>query len=242
MLRSMPTNITNSSLLSSITGLKHGFLTNHAPDARLAHDLASPEIATVNQVHGHSLLWATTLEKRQRNADALATSTKNLAVGVYSADCTPVLVAAVNEDNSPLAVMAVHAGWRGTALGILGKSFAEFAAQAQIFGATRFFAAIGPSISFESFEVGEEVVKAFPGSLERGIAKLYRAQEGEKKYLFDLPGENYRQIKDSAARRSLNLEIETLPLCTFKLKEQLPSYRRDREKAGRILSYLSFER
>lgn len=238
----MPTTIANSLLLSSIPGLKHGFLTNHAPDARLAHDLTAPEVATVNQVHGHSLLWATTIEKRQRNADALATSTNNLAVGVYSADCTPVLVAAVNESDSTVAVMAVHAGWRGTALGISGQSFTEFATQAQKIGATRFFAAIGPCISFESFEVGEEVVKAFPGSLERGIAKFFRDLKGEKKYLFDLAGENYRQITDSASRRGLSLEIETLPLCTFKLKDQYPSYRRDREKAGRILSYLSFER
>jgi copper oxidase (laccase) domain-containing protein len=143
--------------------------------------------------------------------------------------------------NGPLAVMAVHAGWRGTAKQIGKKSFIAFAEAARAKGATEFFAAVGPCISFESFEVGEEVVAAFPGSLERGQAKFLRMDGENKKFLFDLPGENSRQLKEAASEAGVKLELDTLNECTLQKKEMYPSYRRDREKAGRILSYLCFE-
>jgi copper oxidase (laccase) domain-containing protein len=136
--------------------------------------------------------------------------------------------------------MAVHAGWRGTAQTIAEKSFAAFAAATKEKGATRFLAAIGPCIGFESFEVGEEVVRAFPGSEERGLARFLRMEGDRKKYLFNLPGENRRQLEQAASKTGSTLAVDWLDHCTFSQKERLPSFRRDREKAGRILSYLSF--
>ena len=138
--------------------------------------------------------------------------------------------------------MAIHAGWRGTAMGIVAKSFTDFQLRLAGQGPLRYVAAIGPCISFESFEVGAEVVDAFPGSEERGLARFLREEEGKKKFLFNLPGENERQLRDAAAQAAATLELEVLPYCTLKEKEILPSYRRDREKAGRILSYISFTR
>jgi copper oxidase (laccase) domain-containing protein len=136
--------------------------------------------------------------------------------------------------------MAVHAGWRGTALGIAGSSFREFSAAvlARQGKAVRFLAAIGPCIQFESFEVGAEVIAAFPGAESGGLARYLRTEEGNRKYLFNLPGENLRQLK--AAAEGLSLEVDGLDLCTVKGKGLLPSYRREREKAGRILSFLEF--
>jgi len=229
-----------STLLRSLPGITHGFVSNHTPAARDALDAAEPTVATVKQVHRDTVLWASAPEKRARDADGLGTHTPGLSVGVYSADCTPLLYAATDAHGLPLAVMAVHAGWRGTALEIAAKSLTEFASATPL--AAKFYSAIGPCISFESFEVGEEVVAAFPESLRLGQAKFLREEEGKKKYLFDLPGENKRQLQDCAARLGISLQIELLPYCTLKLRDQFPSYRRDREKAGRLLSYLSFQR
>lgn len=236
----MQNKMTQSPLLSSLPKVRHGFLSDHTPGGRDSLDELLPQIATVKQVHGDLLLWTDQLEKREREADGLATFTPGLNVGVYSADCTPILAVAAGKDG-PVAVMAVHAGWRGTAKQIGKKSFVAFAKAAVAKGATEFFAAVGPCISFESFEVGEEVVAAFPGSLERGQAKFLRMEGAQKKYLFDLPGENARQLKEAASEAGVALKLEALDECTLKHKERYPSYRRDKEKAGRILSYLCFE-
>lgn len=236
----MQNEMTQSPLLSSLPKVRHGFLSDHTPSGRNSLDELMPKISTVKQVHGDLLLWTDKLEKRTREADGLATFTRGLSVGVYSADCTPILAVATGK-GGPIAVMAVHAGWRGTAQQIGKKSFIAFAKAAADKGATEFFAAVGPCISFESFEVGEEVVAAFLGSLERGQAKFLRMDGEKKKYLFDLPGENTRQLKEAASEAGVKLRLETLDECTLKKKDMYPSYRRDKEKAGRILSYLCFE-
>lgn len=236
----MQSKMTQSPLLSSIPRVHHGFLSDHTPGGRESLDELLPKVSTVKQVHGDQLLWTDKLEKREREADGLATFTKGLSVGVYSADCTPILAAA-SGPQGPVAVMAVHAGWRGTAKQIGKKSFAAFAEAAIAKGATEFFAAIGPCISFESFEVGEEVVAAFPGALESGLARFLREDGAQKKYLFNLPGENSRQLKEAASEMGARLRLEILDECTLSKKDLYPSYRRDKEKAGRILSYLCLE-
>lgn len=228
----------HSALLSALPKLRHGFLANHTPGGRDELDRLEPAIATVKQVHKDLMVFTDSIEKRAREADGIATKKPGLAVGVYSADCTPVLVAAY-AGNSPQAVMAVHAGWRGTAMEIARKSLEQFALETG--KQLQFYAAVGPCIGFDSFEVGQEVVDAFPGSLERGLARYLRDEEGKKKYLFDLPGENERQLRAAAETLGLRLELDVLEHCTFSARDTLPSYRRDREKAGRILSYLSFE-
>jgi YfiH family protein len=237
----MPGLVTQSPLLAAVPGLRHGFTGKlTSPEENAALDAT---VATARQVHRAGLLWVEAYEKKAREADAVATLRPGLAVGVYSADCTPVLVAALDAStNEVYAVMAVHAGWRGTALGIAGRAFGELAqaARARAGRETRFVAAIGPCIGFERFEVGEEVVQVFPGALDRGLARFLRLEHGKKKYLVDLPGEDLRQLRQAADEAKAPLEADVLGLCTVELAERFPSYRRDREKAGRILSFLSF--
>ena len=101
------------------------------------------------------------------NADALITQVPGLWIGVYSADCVPILVA----DTRLKVVAAIHAGWRGTVGGItrdtVERMTTDFGCRPEDLQAV-----IGPSISPEAFEVGEEVVMlfrqaAFPESIIR---------------------------------------------------------------------------
>ncbi len=144
------------------------------------------------------------------------------------------------KSGQPIAVMAVHAGWRGTALGIAGKSLRAFIADCGKRGAVSYACAIGPCIGPGSFEVGEDVVSAFPHAEAAGLARFLRLEEGRKKYLFDLPGENLRQLELVRAELGARVTAHSLGHCTLARKEDYPSFRRDREKAGRILSFLSF--
>ena len=177
------------------------------------------------------------MEKKAREGDALATAKANLQIGVYSADCVPILVAAV-QGHQPIGIMAIHAGWRGTAQQIVLSSCKEFFNKLQA-PDVNFFAAIGPCISYESFEVGAEVFQAFPNAERDGLAKFLREVDGQKKYLVDLPRENARQLQE--AGKSLPLQVEILGHCTWKEHDRYPSFRRDKEKAGRILSFLKIQ-
>lgn len=88
--------------------------------------------------------------------DAFITDIQGIAIGVRTADCTPVLL----YDPSNRVIAAVHSGWRGTAANIsrktielMGKSFNTRPEDIR--------AVIGPSIGPDSFQVGEEVVERF---------------------------------------------------------------------------------
>ncbi len=217
--------------------IQHGFLSNHNDSFAKELQKREPQICTVKQVHGKHIVWLNHLEKRMQEADGIATLQANLPVGVHSADCAPLLIVGFRRE-LPMAAMAIHAGWRGTAqqIGFLGLQ--EFHAKVQ---ADHYQAVIGPCIQFPQFEVGEEVIQAFPRSIERGLAKFHRMDGDNKKFLFDLPGENGRQLLEAAAAKNAKIELEIMPYCTFLEKDSLPSFRRDREKAGRILSWIAFQ-
>lgn len=239
-MESLKQRLTRSALLDSVPGLTHGFTNKHVTREELLALDASAAIA--RQVHGDALIWADRPENRSREADGVATFTPGLTVGASSADCTPVLTVALDGKGGPVAVMAVHAGWRGTAKGIAGKTLREFiGAVGERCPGARFLCAIGPCIGPRSFEVGQEVVDAFPGAEERGLARFLRLEDGRRKYLFDLPGENRRQLEEAQKDLRADVRIDVVGHCTVERVADYPSYRRDREKAGRILSFLRMD-
>jgi len=88
--------------------------------------------------------------------DALITRSRDVALGIFVADCTPIVL----YDPVHHALGVVHAGWRGTVANIAGAAVANMAAE---FGsqAADLFAGIGPSIGPCCYEVGAEVIDAW---------------------------------------------------------------------------------
>ena len=72
----------------------------------------APEVLWLNQVHGAQVVSAEQAESGVK-ADASYTTKANKACAILTADCLPVVIAAV--DGSGVAV--AHAGWRGLAGG-----------------------------------------------------------------------------------------------------------------------------
>ncbi|MGZ3428856.1 MAG: polyphenol oxidase family protein, partial [Polyangia bacterium] len=109
---------------------------------------------TARQVHGArvALVVEGTLPERvaETEADVVVTAQPGAVVGVYTADCVPILVA---DDEGRVA--AAHAGWRGTVAGVAAAAVEALVS----IGARRerLRAALGPSICARCFEVGDEV-------------------------------------------------------------------------------------
>jgi YfiH family protein len=90
---------------------------------------------------------------RPEATDAVITDKPGLCVCVKTADCIPVLL----YDERQRIVAAVHAGWRGTVARIVQKTIEQM----KPLNPKDLHAIIGPGISLEWFEVGDEVYEAF---------------------------------------------------------------------------------
>ena len=106
--------------------------------------------------------------------DALITDTPGTTLVVFTADCTPILL----WDSRTGAIGAVHAGWRGTAANIAGKTVE---AMVRFFGTNPadLRAAIGPNIGSCCFETDRDVPEALLAAYGSAAAPFIR-QRGEK--------------------------------------------------------------
>ena len=131
--------------------------------------------------------------------DGLVTNTSGIALMVFSADCTPILL----HDPVTGAVGAVHAGWRGTASGIVKKAVA---AMVSAFGCKpeNISAAIGPNIGMCCFETDADVPEAMVSALGED-AKPFMIARGSKFHV-DLKQMNALWLRRSGVT---NIEIST---------------------------------
>lgn len=91
-----------------------------------------------------------------QDIDALITNLPQQCIGISTADCVPILIF----DEVHHAIAAIHAGWRGTVSRIAQHAIQQMTLQYNT-SPQHCKAIIGPSISVEAFEVGEEVVQQF---------------------------------------------------------------------------------
>lgn len=134
--------------------------------------------------------------------DALITNTPGLALWVFTADCTPILL----HDPVTGAVGAVHAGWRGTAMAIVGKTVEKMA---QCYGCDpkNIRAAIGPNIGFCCFETNADVPDAMVEAFGEDAKPFIRPQ-GDKYYV------NLKELNALALRRAGVTDIVISHACT----------------------------
>ena len=167
------------------------------------------------------------LQIRQQEADAIYTCDPDVLVGVSTADCAPILLACDNAH----AVCAIHAGWRGTALGIVLHVLKQLQQDLGI-APCQWHAAIGPCIGADSFLVGADVFEAFSGYQNCFI------QQSEHTWSFDLAKTLSQQLQECGVE-----QIETLRLCTVKNKDVFFSHRTASGRAcGRQLSFIGIRK
>jgi YfiH family protein len=208
---------------------------------RLAEAIGATAVQTLTQVHGRAVAvvgkgrGARGEGRGNRpEADILVSDDAGVAIAVRAADCVPILIA----DPTTGAVAAVHAGWRGTAA---GAATAAVEALTREFGvsAADLVAAIGPSIGPCCYEVGTELVDAFAAAgharhlIDRWfLAPPARRGEHERP---KLKLDTWAANRDQLILAGLDEEnVHTCGLCTASHIELFPSYRREKNQAGRL--------
>ena len=198
---------------------------NRAAAAR-AMGVDPAALISVHQVHSAAVATvAAPLAERPR-ADAMVTDRPELALGVLTADCGPVLLA----DPEAGVAGAAHAGWGGALGGVLGATVAAMEALGA--EAPRIRAVLGPTIGPDAYEVGPEFRARFRAHDEANGAH-FRPGDGDR-YLFDLPGYVLRRLGEAGVRASWTGH------CTYSDETRFYSYRRSvhRKEAdyGRLIS------
>jgi polyphenol oxidase len=162
-------------------------------------------------------------------ADALVALGPGPVVGVYVADCVPVLIA----DVATGAVAAVHAGWRGTVAGVLSAALARMAA-----GGSRMVdlrVAIGPSIGPCCFEVGPEVVTAVEDAAPDARAAGAVIDHQPRPHV-DLWTLNRLEAERAGVPPDA---IDVAAACTSCDRARFFSYRRDHGNTGQLAGFIS---
>lgn len=188
------------------------------------------KLFVLHQTHSSIVVPVTSREPFEKTpyADALVTNQTGVFLGIKTADCAPVLLA----DAENGIVAAAHAGWRGAVGGVL-----ENTVQTMIdMGADvdNISALIGPCIAPQSYEVGDDMRKAFLQADAK--ASLFFVPAGTGKYRFDLPGYVLARLE----RRGIGA-AEWVGEDTYALEKEYFSHRRSSQKgenSGRQISVI----
>ena len=182
----------------------------------------------LSQVHGAAVLEAgpSTATDPPPEGDALWTSRRGDLLVIRSADCVPVLLAALGP-RGVRAVGAAHAGWRGLVAGVLPAAVRALEGAA---GGARLVGALGPCIGPCCFEVGPDVAATLQALGDPGAL---RAGSGDR-VLADLP----RLARFQLAEAGVAVADPSPPPCTRCHPELFPSWRRDGSTASRMASFV----
>ena len=220
---------------------QHGFFTRQFSPRNPA-DLVSvlqpqAQVYRVKQVHGNRVLSAGEISAQSDldslpQADGILTQGPGQAVWVCTADCTPVLIG----DEKTGQVVAIHAGWRGTAQKIVPEAIARLVAQGSELEDLRI--AMGPAIAGEVYQVTADVAAEVGASIipqnetsdailsalwELSNSPILPDSEAGKVRL-DVRRVNELQLLQMGISRE---QIAIAPYCTYQQPEYFFSYRRD---------------
>jgi YfiH family protein len=211
---------------------KHAFGTRtRKGEKKLSAALGIPagRLLTLRQVHGAEVLIFKDNPKALTYPlpyDAVITDKKRVALGIWTADCLPILML----DRSKKVIAAVHAGWRGVWRGIVQRT-ARTMIETFESAPGNILAGIGPGIGPCCYEVGTDVVSLFQNSHNTPHQFI---QEREGRFYLDLSRAAQLELSQVGIPPE---NIEVIPLCTACRKDLFFSFRRD-GKPGRQLSFI----
>ena len=123
------------------------------------------------------------------NVDALYTTEPEILIGVFTADCLGILV----YDPTTPCVCTIHSGWKGTVQKITDKTVSHLI-QKQLLHPQTIQVYFGPSLQFDSLEIGQDVIEQIQ-TIDMDTAPFLK-QISDDKALFDNQGLNIQMLKD----------------------------------------------
>jgi len=222
----------------------HGFGTRGNPGDKITrrdwqggeviHQDEHLPLVSLKQVHGDRIrayqgaaegavdLWG-------EEGDALVTTVPRAAIGVFTADCLPILLF----EPQQRVVAIVHAGWRGTAQELTRKVVEKMVAAFNCCRET-IKAALGPCIGPCCYEVDEPVEASFR---RNGLPwEIFSSCSGSGKWSLDLQKANIHLLEKAGVNKKNTL---LLNYCTSCRSDLFFSYRREKGTPGRHLNFIS---
>ena len=169
----------------------------------------------MNQIHSNKVII---IDKNNINninfkSDALITKIKNIAIGVLTADCVPVIL----YDEVNQIIGCIHAGWKGAISGIVENTLSSFA---NLNNNNKIYAAIGPCIGKKSYQVGKEFYLNFLSKSKENDIFFIKINN---KFYF-----NIRKYVENKLLLNGVFQVDNIDLDTFQDSQNFYSYRKSR--------------
>lgn len=168
-----------------------------------------------NQIHGNNVKVVSKKHKGSgvsnhsdslQDNDAMISNIAGICLFLFAADCVPILF----YDSKKRVIGAAHSGWKGTVKKIAQKTVLKMQEEYQS-SLKDIIVGIGPSISVQNYEIGENVVTAGKKAFGK-IDNYFQYNTKTKKYHFDLWYANKQQLIDLGINEK-NIEISNI--CTY---------------------------
>lgn len=221
-------NILISEQLSEYSELVYGFCNkNNDFDSDYINNLIGiSKLIKLKQIHSNIVRRVSydTKDESSLEGDALISSFRGICIGVYTADCIPVLL----YDKQHCIVAAVHAGWRGTLGGVISETLKNMKLNHNSDPAN-IVSVIGPGIGKCCFEVDKDIASKFIEKFQETDNFIYPYNS---KFILDLQHINKEMLKKEGVKN-----IEVIDICT-KCDTNYYSYRREGQGVGSQLSFI----
>ena len=170
------------------------------------------KLILMHQTHSNKVVEITKKNyKRIIVADAMITQMRNLAIGVVTADCVPIIFC----DNKSQVAGCIHAGWKGAFSGIVESTIHKVR---KLNLKNKIYASVGPCIGNKSYEVDNKFYKKFVSKSWKN--KIYFKEKNKTKKLFNLR----KFVTDKLLK--LGVKVDHINKDTFSEKSNFFSYRR----------------
>lgn len=183
------------------------------------------QVSRCYQVHGNEVLVVNEPVTNEKY-DAQITNKPTIYLAVSIADCTPILI----HDEKENAIAAIHAGWKGTVGKIVSNTLHKMQ---ENFGTKgeNCKAYIGTCISYENFEVDDDVARHFEAGLKR-------FDEQKQKWFVDLKKANTEQLIEFGILKE-NIELSTY--WTVENNDLFFSHRKEKGVTGRMMAVIGLK-